>query len=285
MANLRNNRLRRICPSIFLLSAACLLAACGEQTVATTEDEFEANHMFDILHSRELPVDRYPKEGEKPGWNIVIDEGWFGDGEAAVATQVLNDYGLPRTKELLPETTSPYGITSENEVKKRQNREKEIQIERHLYSLPGIIKVSVLIAQPNNDKLSVLSGDKTLPTASVLIVQKEMPPKFADADVKSQVSGTVPELKPENIQVTTTYQPLREIPLEKLNAQRRSNKIYALGIGLILLLASALGAIWYMLKRRRRLAESDLEQLTDGDDAPEISALNRLALEAGDEEE
>jgi len=284
MANLRNNRLRRICPSIFLLSAACLLAACGEKTVATTEDEFEANRMFDILHSRELPVDKYPKEGEKPGWNIVIDEGWFGDGEAAVATQVLNDYGLPRTKELLPETTSPYGMTSEHEVKKRQNREKEIQIEKQLYLLPGVTKVGVLIAQPDNDTLSALSGDKTPPTASVLVVQKEMPPKFSDDDVRSQVSGTVAELKPENIRVTTTYQPLREIPLEKLVAQRRSNKIYALGTGLILLLASALGAIWYVLKRRRKPAESETEQLTAGDDAPEISGLNRPALEAGDEE-
>ena len=283
MANLRNNRLRRTCASIFLLSAVCLFAACNEQSVATTEDEFEANRMFDILHSRELPVEKKSREGEKPGWNIVINEGWFGGGEAAVAMQVLNDHGLPRAKESLPEKTNPWG-TSPEEERKRQNREKEIQIERQIYSLPGVIKVSVVIAQPASDTLSILSGDKTPPTASVLIVQKESPPKFSETDVRSQVSGTVSDLKPENIQVTTTYQPLREIPLEKLALQRRSNTIYALGSGVIFILASALGAIWYMLRRRRRQAESDTEQLTAGDDAPEISGLNRPALNAADEE-
>lgn len=284
MPDLRNNSLRRGGASIFLLLGVCLLAACGEKSIASTENEFEANRMFDILYSKGLYVEKVPKSGEKAGWDIVIDEGWFGGEEASVATQVLNDYGLPRTKESLPETASPYGMTSEVEVKKRQNREKEIQVEKQLYDLPGVIKVGVLIAQPNNDTLSTLSGNKTPPTASVLIVQNELPPKFSDTDVKSQVSGTVPDLKQENIQVTTTYQPLREIPLETLRAHRRRNTIYAVGTGLIILLLSALGAIWYSLKRRKNPPQSDVEQLTDGDGAPELARINRPELEAGDDE-
>jgi len=283
MVNLQNNRLWRTCPSIFLLLGVCLLAACGEITVATTENEFEANRMLDILYSRGLHVEKVPKEGDKPGWDIVIDEGWFGEEEADVATQILNDHGLPRTKELLPETASPWGKSLEEE-KKRQNREKEIQVEQQLYDLPGVIKVGVLIAQPDNDTLKVLSRDKTPPTASVLIVQKELPPKFSDTEVKTQVSGTVPDLKPENIQVTITYQPLREIPLEKLAAQRRSNTIYALGTSLIIILVAALGAIWYMLKRRKRQTKSDTEHLPEGDEPSEIMTLDRPALNAADEE-
>lgn len=285
MINFRHKSLQRGYLSAFLLSAVVLLAACGSKPVATTDNEFEASLMFDILYSRGLHVEKVAKTGEKPGWDIVIDEGWFGDEEeTAVATQVLNDHGLPRTKESLPEAANPYGMTSPEEVKKRQNREKEIQIENHLYSLPGVIKDSVLIAQPDNDSLSALSGDKTLPTASVLIVQKELPPKFTETDVKSQVAGTVPDLKPDNIHVTITYQPLREIPLEKLAAQRRSNTIYALGAGLIILLLSALGAIWYMLKRRGKPDVSNDEQLIGGDEATGVSGLNRPALEEADEE-
>lgn len=284
MKTFRHNFSRRVCSTVFLLSAVVLLAACGEKSIATTDNEFEANRMFDILYSSELPVKKYPKEGEKPAWDIVIDEGWFGAEEASVATQVLNDYGLPRAKESLPETTNPYGMTSPEEVKKRQNREKEIQIEQHLYSLPGVIKTSVLIAQPDNGILEALSRDKTMPTASILIVQKDLPPKFSDADVKSQVAGTVSDLKPENINVTITFQPLREIPLERLAAQRRSNTIYAVGISLIVLLAAALGAIWYLLKRRRRPIEPDAEQLTEGDAAPEIAGLDHRALKEADEE-
>ena len=284
MANLQNSRGRRISRSIFFLATVCLLAACGEKPIATTENEFEANRMFDVLYSKGLDVKKIAKTGEKAGWDIVVDEGWFGSEEASVATQILNDYGLPRTKEALPEVTSPYGMTSEPEIKKRQNREKEIQIEKQLYDLPGVIKVGVLIAQPATDTLSVLSGSKTPPTASVLIVQTEMPPKFADADVKSQVSGTVPDLKAENIQVTTTYQPLREVPLERLAAQRRRNTVYALGTSLIVVLLAALGAIWYSLKRREKSVESDVEQLNAGEDSAEIAGANRAALESGDDE-
>ena len=238
--------------------------------------------MADILHSRELHVKKKAREGEKLGWDIIIDEGWFNDGEAAIATQVLNDHGLPRPKEILPQTTSPYGMTSPEEVKKRQNREKEIQIANHLYGLPGIISVSVVVAQPDNTWMSL---DKTPPTASVLIVQKDLPPKFTHADVQIQVSGTVPELKPENIHVTITQQPLREIPLEKLAEQRRSKMIFTFGTGLITLLAAALFAIWYVLKRRKRQIESDTKLLTEGDEIPELATLDRPALNAADEEE
>lgn len=241
--------------------------------------------MFDVLYSRELNVKKVAKTGERGGWEIFVDEGWFGSEEASVATQILNDYGLPRAKETLPETTNPYGMSSEAEARKRQNREKEIQIERHLYDLPGVIKVGVLIAQPDNDTLTALSGNKVPPTASVLIVQKDLPPKFSEADVKSQVAGTVPDLKPENINITITYQPLREVPLERLGAQRRSNTIYALGSGLIAVLAIALGLLWYASKRRGRNIENEAaEQIAEADETAELTALNRQALEEGDEE-
>lgn len=280
MACFENAQPRRLLRLLIFLFATSLFTACGEKSVASTENEFEANTMFDILFSSGLNVEKVAKQGEKPGWEIVIDEGWFGEGEAAAAMQVLNDHGLPRVREPLPAAAGPYGVTSPEEVKKRQNREKEIQLEDHLYSLPGVTGVNVVIAQPAND---ILSLDKTPPTASVLVVQKEMPPKFTHADVQTYVSGSVPNLKPENVRVTVTYQPLREVPLERLRNQQRTRTIVAVSIALILLLGAALLVIRFLLKRRRRATGSTLPQLP-GDDSPEIEGAEQFALRGGEKE-
>jgi type III secretory pathway lipoprotein EscJ len=84
---------------IFCLMLSLLSAACGEKNVAFADNEFEANQMFDILHSKGFQVDKKKPEGDAKTWEIVVDEGWFGDGEAATAIQVLRDYGLPRPPE------------------------------------------------------------------------------------------------------------------------------------------------------------------------------------------
>lgn len=281
MGNLQIKLWRRTSFSFFIVLAALTLAACGDKPIAFTDNEPEANRMFDVLYSSGLNVEKVARAGEKNGWDIVINEGFFGGGEAAVATQVLNDYGLPRQKEILPETNSPYGMTSEEEVKKRQNREKEIQIANHLYSLPGVINASVIVAQKEDD---ILSLQKTPPTASVLLVQKESQARFTHADVQNLVSNAVPELKPENITVSVSQQTLREIPLAQLAAQRRSNTIFALGIALIVLLAAALAGVWLTIKRRRRkLAEPEYEQLTEADEM-RLPATNQPALNAANDD-
>ncbi|MDQ2747463.1 MAG: hypothetical protein M3T96_09405 [Acidobacteriota bacterium] len=258
------------------------MAACGDQTVADTDDIAEANQMYDILYSNNLHVEKVPKTGEKIGWNIIINEGWFGQDEAAVATQVLNDHGLPRPKAVLPTMTNAYGMESSEDTKKRQNREKEIQIENLLYGLSGVIRVSVIVSQPDNDILSI---QKTLPTATVLIVQTESEPKFSIETVQNMVSGTTTELKPENVKVGISQQILREIPLDNLRAKQHSNAIFALGGGLIVLLIAALAAIWWTVKRRQRQA-TDISQMPDGGgEIKELDADEQYALNAAEEEE
>lgn len=282
MVNLQNNQWRRYGASFFLLAAISVLTACGEKSIAETDDESEANRMFDILYSNRLHVERKQKSGEKPVWEIIVNEGLFGDGEAAVATQVLNDHGLPRSKDSLLPTTNAYGMESPEEGKKRQNREKEIQIENQLYAtLPGVIRVKVIVAQPVNDILSI---EKTPPTASVSIVQTEPEAKFTIENVQSLVSGSVPNLKPENVNVAVSQQILREIPLERLAAQRRSNMIFALGSGLIILLIAALAAVWYAVKRRKKQVESETKQLAETSEPAEIETNGQYALNAADED-
>ena len=283
MTNWQKKRWRRFPATLFLMLAIVCLTACGEKSIAETDSEAEANLMFDILFSSQLPVERVKTTtGDKTVWNIVIDEGWFGGKDAAFATQVLNDHGLPRPKEMLPVNNNAYGMESAEDVKKRQNREKEIQIENSIYTLPGVIRAKVIIATPANE---ILSLEKTLPTASITIVQTEPEPKFNIATVQTIAAGAVPNLKPENINVAVTQQIMREIPLEMLKNQRSSNMLLALGGGLIALLLVALGVIWFAVRRRQKSALTDAEQTADDAENAEFDAAGQRALEAAEADE
>lgn len=271
---------RRSPLAALLLFTVCLLAGCGEQTVATAGNEFEANLMFDVLHSNGFSVEKISPEGEAKTWKIVVDEGWFGEGYGAAAIQVLRDYGLPRAPNPETKANDSLGIVSDREEKERQKRELQLQIERQLYTLPDVIRASVVIAQPSDD---VLSLEKTPPTASVSIVLKETQPKFSIETVQAQVSGGVPNLKPENVKVAVSQQALREIPLEALAQKRRSNTIFAVGTGVLVLLALALGAVWTISKRRKAAAPPAPEELTEKENSGDPGAIERPALAAENE--
>lgn len=262
---------------IMCLTGVCLFAGCGKNKVATAGNESEANLMFDILHSNGFHVEKSPSEGEAKTWDINVDEGWFGDGYAAAAIQVLRDYGLPRPPEPEIKTNDTFGMASERAEKERQKRELQSQIERQLYLLPDVIRASVIIAQPTND---ILSLEKTPPTASVTLVLKETQQKFTTESVQSEVSGDVPNLKPENVNVLITQQALRDIPFQKLEERRRSNTILAVGVGVISLLALALGALWWFVKRRREEPDSNVELLPEGELPGELPAIERPLLNA-----
>lgn len=257
---------RRALLLLFCLVTVCLGAGCGEKPVAIATNEFEANQMFDILHSNGFRVEKTSPAGDVKTWEIVIDEGWFGEGEAATAIQVLRDYGLPRPPEPEIKTNDSLGIVSEREEKERQRRNLQLQLERQLYTLPDVIRASVIIAQPVDD---VLSLEKTPPTASVSLVVKEAQPKFTIQAVQDLISGGVPNLKAENVRVAISQQSLREIPLEKLVAQRRRNAIFAVSTGVVIILALALGGVLYVSKRRR---EEGVAGGGDGSVTPEDSA-------------
>lgn len=257
------------------------MTACGRKTVATSDNEFDANRMFDILYSSGFHAEKEKLTGEAPGWNIVIDEGWFGANEASAAIQVLNDYGYPRPPEPKAKEAGGFGMPTEREERERQIRELQLQVERQLYTLPDVIRASVIIAQPTND---ILSLDKTPPTASVTLVLKEQEPKFTTETVQGLVSGAVPNLKPANVQVAFSKQALREIPIKELENQRRSNAIFAIGGGIILLLAAVLGGIWYITKRRKQKENAEPEQLTEENKTDELTESERLALNEGNEE-
>lgn len=269
------------CLLIFTLLGICLFTACGEQPVATATNEYDANHMFDVLYSNGFQAKKNRIPGETELWQISVDEGWFGSNEASVAIQVLRDYNLPRPPESQKKETSGLGMASEREEKERQRREQELRIEKQLYNLPDVISVVVNIAEPIND---ILSQEKIPPTASVSITLKDNQPKFTIEDVRGMVSGAVPNLKPANVTVTLSQQALREFPREKLDAQRQRNATYVIGGIVILLLGASLGAVWYITKRRKKKESAEPKQLTEEQETDEIQGFERSALTDNNEE-
>ena len=83
-----------------LVVALALATACGEKAVTSVPNESDAIEILDVLGQNRLEAEkREVGEGEVKRWEIVVDEGVFGGGEAALAVQVLRDYGLPRPEE------------------------------------------------------------------------------------------------------------------------------------------------------------------------------------------
>ncbi|MGI8786285.1 MAG: hypothetical protein ACR2HG_00805 [Pyrinomonadaceae bacterium] len=269
---------------IALLACVCLVGACGKKTVATADNEFEASRMFDVLYSNHFQVEKKKSEGEAKTWDIVVDEGWFGEGEAATAIQVLRDYGLPRPPEPEIKTEDALGMTSERAEKERQKRELQRQIESLLYKLPNVISVGVIVAEPTNNVWD-LPDEKAPTTATVIIVLNESETKLTPEAIQNQVARAVPNLKPENIFVSITQQSLREIPLEKLAEKRRSNAVFGVGIGVIILLALALAAVWITAKRRRKkISDAEFDDLLEAKDDEELEDIERPLLNGEDEE-
>ncbi|MEP6901920.1 MAG: hypothetical protein ABJA66_09225 [Actinomycetota bacterium] len=268
---------------IAFLAVICLSASCGKKTVATAGSEFEANLMFDVLHSNGFRVDKLNSEGEAKTWDIVVDEGWFGENEAATAIQVLRDYGLPRPPEPVIKTGDSLGIVSESEEKERKTRQLQLEIEHLLYIQPDVIRVSAIIAQPTNEVWS-LPNEKTPTTATVTLVMKDNQSKLTTADVQNQVARAVPNLKPENVFVIITQQSLREIPLEKLAAQRRSNAIFGVGTGVVILLALVLGAVWVVNNKRRKKARDSGGNSTEENSGEDIEDVESPLLNDKPEE-
>ena len=269
---------------VFLLIGICLFSACGKKTVATAANEYEANLMFDILHSNNFHVEKIPSlQSDAKTWEITVDEGWFGDGEAAAAIQVLRDYGLPRPPAPEVKNNDSLGIISDREEKERQRRDLQLQIENQLYTLADVIRASVIIAIPSDD---ILSLEKTPPSVSVSLVVKENQPKFTIEAVQTLVSADVPNLKPENVKVVITQQALREVPLTKLAAQRRTNQVFIIGGCLVILLISALGVILYLSKRRQKNAGLNQDEGLRTEENEADSDENEVALlEDGDDNE
>jgi len=243
---------------ILILVSAFFAVGCGSGHVSYADNEADANMMSDILHSNDFQVEIVQPEGDVKDWEIKVKEGWFDDSESHYARKVLQDYGLPRKPE--PEIKTENSITgmkSESQEREQERRETQKGIEELLYALPNVVGVGALITQPKEDKFDT---EKTPATATVVLTVLKKDPGFRKDEVQKAVSGAVKNLSANNVNVIITHRPLREIPRDQLFARRKSETIFSVGIGVILLLGAILGAVWMFNRRRKNTAMKELSE-------------------------
>lgn len=248
-------RRRSVAARCLLASALVLMPACGEKAVTSVPTEPDAVEILDVLGQSGLEAERREVgEGEARRWEIVVDEGVFGGGEAALAVQVLRDHGLPRPEERIDEGGGL--IPSERVEKLREQRRIRADIERQLRALPGVTLALVTVVLPQD---STLELNPYPATASVVINYKDERPSFTEQQVQNLVAKGVPNLKPLDVSVTMSSQTLRPVPQRELDARRRNNILLALGVGLFVVLGCLLVVLLLQMRRQR----AELEELRE----------------------
>ena len=245
-----------------LISVCLILAGCGAAHVADADNEHDANKMFSILHSNGFEVVKTSPSGENKVWKISVNESWFGDDEAAEATNILLDYGLPRRPAPKLKENDTLGMSSDRREIEEQRLNLQAELERKFYAYPGVLDAFVTIGQPTNETF----GAKSLPTASVTLIVKADESRLTDEDLKNIMSSGIPNLTPENVAVKTIPKTVRRLPEERRETNKQRKNIFAVGIGVIILLSLALGTLWVYTRKRNRTENGDPPSLIEDDE-------------------
>lgn len=237
---------------VCLLSLLLLvLTGCqGATSLATVSAEDEAIEILNVLH--ENGIEARKEEGGEEGvkqWRILLERSWFGgSAEVAMANQVLQDNGLPRPTNAGVQANSESGVFKDESTRKaEQLKEREADLQKKLRLLPGVVGVEVSIVDPEDSAININPYPST---ASVLIVSKDDPPNFEADTVKGLVARSVPKLNPDGVFVAITTKPVRPLPWREIGLQRRHKSLDAIGIGIMIILASSLVVLLLQMKRQ-----------------------------------
>jgi type III secretory pathway lipoprotein EscJ len=230
---------------IFLCCAALTSAAsCAGKQIATVSSEAEAIEITDILRENDIAAEKQEAaDTNPPQFRVVINSNFFAaEDDYAAAIQILRDNCLPQRE---PPPVETGGLTTSLEAERAKiQRGQKINIINQLRRLPGVtcVDVNFTVAQEN------FADRETAPaTASVLLNYKTEPPVFSEQDVKNLVSGSVPKLAPERVQVKLNFQPPR--PIIKSNNGNIGRLISAAIAGLLII--STTFWLVYLLRKRR----------------------------------
>ena len=240
-----------------LLILPLLTTACGEVSpVATVPTEEEAIEILNVLHENGLQAHKVGvgEEGARQ-WSIELDGSWLGSAaEAALANQVLQDNGLPRPKFSVASQAADGGMFKDEATRKaEQLKEREAELQRKLRLLPGVVGVEVSVVEPEDSSININPYPST---ASVLIVSKNDPPSFDQATIKGLVARSVPKLNPDSVYVAITVKPVRPLQWSEIRSQRRHKVLDAMGIGIMIILASALAVLLLQMRRQSNELQS-----------------------------
>ncbi len=233
--------------SILLVS----MTGCqGATSLATVSTEDEAIEILNVLH--ENGIETRKEEGGEEGvkhWRILLEQSWFGgSAEVAMANQVLQDNGLPRPTNAGQQANSESGVFKDESTRKaEQLKQREADLQKKLRLLPGVVGVEVSIVEPEDSAININPYPST---ASVLIVSKDDPPNFEAETVRGLVARSVPKLSPESVFVAITTKPVRPLPWREIGIQRRHKSLDAIGIGIMIILASSVVVLLLQMKRQ-----------------------------------
>ena len=280
VASRRALRAFALCVVVLLLLTT---AACGEKAVTSVPTESDAIEILDVLGQNGLEAEkRVTGEGETKRWEIVVDEGMFGGGEAALAVQVMRDHGLPRPEEPVSEDSGL--IPSERAEKLREQRRIRGDIERQLRALPGVTLALVTVVLPQDPTLEL---NPYPATASVVINYQGQSPAFTEQQIQNLVSKGVPNLKPQDVSVTMSAQNPRPVPQGELSSRRRNSIMLAIGLGFVTLLCFFLALLLLRSRRQRAERREDGDAPVEGveGEAPKIESARDPAYLSGADDE
>ena len=226
---------------VFLL-ATFLLAGCGTKKIQTVKIEAEANQIIDVLGENGIKATKEEVgEGERKAFEIRVN----GDDErVAEAIQVMEDHCLGQPEP--PEVEGGTVITSIEVERAREQRRVKMNIESQLRQLPGATCVKVNFVPPQDRSLAINPYPST---AAVTVNYKTQTFPVTREEIKGLVARSVPDLKPENVEVVLTAKPLRPLPDNKL-AYNFTRIALVSGIGLATILGFV-SIVFYLQKKRR----------------------------------
>ena len=266
----------RGCLVCLLSMLLLLMTGCqGATSLATVSSEDEAIEILNVLHENGLEA-RKEESGEEgvKQWRILLEQSWFGGStEVAMANQVLQDNGLPRPTNAGQQANSESGVFKDESTRRaEQLKEREADLQKKLRLLPGVVSVEVSIVEPEDSSIKI---DPYPSTAAVHIVTKDDPPNFQAETVRGLVARSVPKLSPESVFVAITTKPVKPLPWREFGLQRRHKSLDAIGIGIMIILASSLVVLLLQMKRQNnelmelRALVPDANR-SDKDDADQI---------------
>lgn len=229
--------------SICLLSSLILLSGCVTKKIQTVKIEAEANQIIDVLSENGIKAYKEQVgEGERKTFEIKIN----GDDDlVAEAIQVMEDHCLGQPEP--PEVEGGTVITSMEVEKAREQRRMKMNIESQLRSLPGATCVKVNFVPPQDRSVSMNPYPST---AAVTVNYKTQTFPVTKDEIKGLVARSVPDLKPENVEVVLVAKPLRPLPDNKLTYNFTRIALVS-GIGLATII-SFVSIVFYLQKSRRK---------------------------------
>ncbi len=251
----RGSRLRRAALALCLVAAALLLGACGEKSLTKVTGEDEAIEIVTILRQSGVVAEKQEVgEAAAREWEILVD-----GSDYDLANRLLLYYELPHRVEKQPEANL---FSYEAERQAQQLKESRAQIERHLRTLSGVARVSVIISPQQDEPGSNPSPAK----ATVNITHKEPQAPFTVEEVRQAVANSYPTLMPENVYIKLQFDPPPTAPRRETGLGRVDGTIFAFGVFIAVALTALLFILLRRVRRQRvRLAEMEAASIMTPD--------------------